>query len=264
MYTTIIHPVRKALNISCNEYIILDQIWRLSHTEKYGGWCVASKAKIGEWMDLSPRTVFTAIEVLLKKELITKNERGFLKTTDAWNEQMANSHNWLIAFEGKETKYISGKMPPKLGYAESAESMQNLQKTYAESAESPMQNLHITIRDNIKKTNTNESRTSDSTYQLRSEQDIFNYFNEVCETNLKLSVKKTAQIRARLKNFTKEEIKQAIKNRISDPWYAGNNENKKIWYKDWDSLFRNDEKIERALSLQSVVKKEKPFTPYIV
>ena len=111
MFTTIIHPIRKALCLSCNEYIVLDQVYRLSHNDKYGSWCVASKAKIAEWLDLSEKTVFRAIEKLIAKELISKdNQTGWIKTTDAWNEQIANSGDWAIAFNGKETQYISAKV----------------------------------------------------------------------------------------------------------------------------------------------------------
>jgi hypothetical protein len=111
MYTTIIHPIRKSLCLSCNEYIVLDQIYRLSHNDKYGGWCVASKAKIAEWLDLSEKTVFRAVERLIIKELISKDKQtGWIKTTDSWNEQIANSGDWAIAFNGKETQYISAKV----------------------------------------------------------------------------------------------------------------------------------------------------------
>lgn len=62
-------------------------------------------------MDLGDATVFRAIEKLLLKELIIKDAKtGWLKSSDAWNEQMANSHDWTVGFKGSETQYISGKV----------------------------------------------------------------------------------------------------------------------------------------------------------
>jgi len=93
-----------------NEYAVLDSIYFLSHNNKYGGWCIASRKTIADELDLSVRTVFDAIEKGIVKGLIVKNEIGYLQTTDTWNEIMANKHDWYIAFNGKESQFVSGKM----------------------------------------------------------------------------------------------------------------------------------------------------------
>lgn len=77
---------------------------------------------------------------------------------------------------------------------------------------------------------------------------IFEFFNHTCDTRLKYSPEKQRQIVARLKVFTAEEIMQAIAKRKELPFYNGNNSDGKLWYKDWDSLFRNDGKIDRILN----------------
>lgn len=92
MYTTIIHPIRKELNLSCNEYVILDCIYQLSNNEKFGGWCIASKDYFHELFDISRPTVFRAIENLVSKELVKKGPRGALKTTDKWHEITTKWH----------------------------------------------------------------------------------------------------------------------------------------------------------------------------
>lgn len=110
MHTTIIHPIRKAFCLTCNDYIILQGIYGLSKNEKYGNWCVASKSQLAEWYDLSERSIFNIIKTLELKKLIIKDAKtGWLKTSDEWNELQANTHDWLIAFDGKETNFISGK-----------------------------------------------------------------------------------------------------------------------------------------------------------
>ena len=149
MYTTILHPLRKAYNLSIHEYCILDSIYMLSHNKKYGGWCVMSKRDIGKELDLSERTVFVTIDLLEAKGLIDKSEKGFLRTTDEWNELIANKHDYFIAFNGKEGKMVSGKLhlhgqiTPSMQH--SAEGMQKLQGRYAETAVGGMQKLQSII-----------------------------------------------------------------------------------------------------------------------
>ncbi len=116
-----------------NEYSVLDSIYYLSHNTKFGGWCIASKKNIADELDLSERTVFSAIEVCIKKSLIEKNEQGYLRTTDQWNEIMSNKHDWYIAFNGKESQFVSGtniqQITEDVHSAKFAEPMQNLQGT---------------------------------------------------------------------------------------------------------------------------------------
>jgi hypothetical protein len=77
--------------------------------------------------------------------------------------------------------------------------------------------------------------------------DIFNYFVEQNEIFSKVTFndKKISHIKARLEKFTKEELKKAIRNRANDSWI---NTDGLKFKKNFDSFFRNDEKIERYLS----------------
>jgi hypothetical protein len=111
METIINHPIRKALNLSVHEYCVLDEIYVLCHNKKYGGWCVASKKYIGKILDLSDRTVHTHINTLLAKGYIIKDDKtGWLQTKDEFNEIKANKKDWLIAFDGKESQFVSGQV----------------------------------------------------------------------------------------------------------------------------------------------------------
>ncbi len=75
--------------------------------------------------------------------------------------------------------------------------------------------------------------------------DLLLFFNSTTWVNLKLTDKKKEQIKNRLKTFSIEEIRTAIKNRMTSKWHIDNG-----WTKDWDSLFCNDEKIDKMLNIQ--------------
>lgn len=110
MYTTIIHPIRKALNLSIREYVILDMIFHLSNNEKYGGWCIMSKKKMADITDLSESTIKRILNTLEDKDLIKRDKKtNYIKTKDNFNELIANKHDWMIGFKGKELALLSGK-----------------------------------------------------------------------------------------------------------------------------------------------------------
>ena len=76
MYTTIIHPLRKALKLSMNEYAVLDSIVKLSCNTEFSGWCIKSRDKLGEDLDLSKKTVIRIYALLESKDYIVKNSLG--------------------------------------------------------------------------------------------------------------------------------------------------------------------------------------------
>lgn len=97
MFTTIIHPIRKVLLLSCNEYCVLDTVYLLSNNSKYGGWCIKSKDKIADDLDLSRQTVINAINALELKCLIDRDEeRGYVKPSDFFRALMQNSSEWKL------------------------------------------------------------------------------------------------------------------------------------------------------------------------
>jgi uncharacterized protein YdaU (DUF1376 family) len=83
--------------------------------------------------------------------------------------------------------------------------------------------------------------------------EIFEYFKEQNRVSrVVFNAKKKEKVNARLKSFTKEEIMRAIKNRANDPFMQGDNEGGKEYRKDFMSLFRNDEQIEKWLNKEKV------------
>ena len=107
------------------------EIYFLSHNIRFGGWCVASKKYIADFLDLSERTVFESIKTLEQKGYIEKNEYGKVRTLDEINETIK----------------------PLIGdYAKIAEPMQKLQSDHEKIAEplcknfiAPMQKLQTSI-----------------------------------------------------------------------------------------------------------------------
>ena len=116
---------------------------------------------------------------------------------------------------------------------------------------------------NVKNTKNIKKDTTDNGNDNEDERkEIVVYFNEVCTTQLKPTSSKMVQLSNRLKIYSAEEIKQAIIKRTKLPWYAGENDDGRLWYRDWDSLFRNDEKIEAILNHE--VKAEKTTSERII
>lgn len=109
--------------------------------------------------------------------------------------------------------------------------------------------------DNTTKDNITISSPTSSDRSL----EVLKLFNSLTSQGLRMVPQKKKQIEARLRNFTMEEIEQAIRNRLDDPNCMGANSQNKIWAYDWNSLFRNDQNFERALNLKGSILKDDKF-----
>ncbi len=81
-FTIIHHPVRTKFGLSFAAYAIIDSIHQLSHRPNHP-WCSTSKEKLGKFLN-----AHTAIADGLEKGLLEKNERGDLRTTEMWIENI--------------------------------------------------------------------------------------------------------------------------------------------------------------------------------
>lgn len=98
-YTTIIHPVRKQLNLSCNEYCVLDTIMRMQNNES--NWCYMSRETMAKDLDLSKQSILNIINKLIDLGLLTRNvSTKHLRVTVLFQEQINNYKNFT---DGKET-----------------------------------------------------------------------------------------------------------------------------------------------------------------
>ena len=93
-FTIVHHPVREKFALSLTTYAVIDSVHQLSHRPDHA-WCSQSKLEMAKFLDVSERQVFRAVKEGLEKELIEKNDRGDLRTTELWIRQ-------VILYEAKQ------------------------------------------------------------------------------------------------------------------------------------------------------------------
>jgi hypothetical protein len=86
-YTTVIHQVRKQLELSMPAYCVVDSVSKLSNKPDHE-WCTRSKDDLAGFLMISRRTVFNALNEAVEKGLIEKNDRGDLRATNKWIEMV--------------------------------------------------------------------------------------------------------------------------------------------------------------------------------
>lgn len=98
-YTTIIHPVRKHFELSCNEYCVLDTIMRMQNNES--NWCYMSRETMAKDLDLSKQSILNIINKLIDLGLLTRNvSTKHLRVTALFQEHINNYKNFT---DGKES-----------------------------------------------------------------------------------------------------------------------------------------------------------------
>ena len=86
-FTIVHHPVREKFGLSFSGYAVIDSIHQLSHRVDHP-WCSTPKEKLGNFLDVTRKTVHAAIADGLEKGLLEKNARGDLRTTTKWIENV--------------------------------------------------------------------------------------------------------------------------------------------------------------------------------
>lgn len=90
-FTLINLSVRKKLNVSLNEYTLLEIVYLYSHTpSKTPGWCSITREYLAENMRLTKRAVLNIIERIIDVDLLIRDsDTKRLKTTHKWNNTHA-------------------------------------------------------------------------------------------------------------------------------------------------------------------------------
>ena len=118
----------------------------------------------------------------------------------------------------------------------------------ADEIVTPIPDINTDSKQQIKNTDT---------FSLRQKTEWFiDFWNRKHGTDVKHTDKKQKQVSARLKIFTSQEIIKAINNRLDDEWL--HTEGAKF-LGDWDSFWRNDEKVERYLNRKESTNDDLPF-----
>ena len=78
-------------------------------------------------------------------------------------------------------------------------------------------------------------------------EDVIDTWNRLHGTSIRTTPNKFRQLRQRLKTFKIEEIKTAIRNRSESEWIRGEGASHAS---NWDSLFRNDDQIDKYLNMR--------------
>ena len=92
-YTTIIHPVRKEFNLSCNEYCVLDTIMRMQNNES--NWCYMSRETMAKDLDLSKQSIINIVKKLIEVGLVNQNiATKHLRVSVLFQEYINNYKNF--------------------------------------------------------------------------------------------------------------------------------------------------------------------------
>jgi hypothetical protein len=93
-FTIVHHSVRQKFELSLTTYAVIDSVHQLSHRPDHA-WCSQSKLEMAKFLDVSERQVFRAVRQGLEKNLLEKNDRGDLRSTELWIRQ-------VILYDGKQ------------------------------------------------------------------------------------------------------------------------------------------------------------------
>lgn len=90
-------------------------------------------------------------------------------------------------------------------------------------------------------------------------EEVISIWNSLHGTSIRPTANKLRQLRSRMKTFTLEEIEEAVRNRSRSEWIRGEGASHAS---NWDSLFRNDDQIDKYLNMKTKKEPEKAKPNY--
>jgi len=100
-YAHLEYEVLHKLEISINEYWLLDMVYQLSRD----GWCYKSLVNIAQDMRITKNGVVKMRDRLVARKLLIKNKKGHLKTGVAYNSVYRLGKNTYNSVTNRTTKY---------------------------------------------------------------------------------------------------------------------------------------------------------------
>jgi len=86
-FTIVHHPIRQKFGLSMAHYALIDSVDQLSRRHDHP-WCETKKQDLADFLEIARSTVYEAIKLGIEKGLLEKNEKGELRTTSLWIEQV--------------------------------------------------------------------------------------------------------------------------------------------------------------------------------
>lgn len=113
MYTLIIHPLRRAYNLSLSEYSVLESIRSGQNLEKYGMWCCYSMEQIAEAIGVSREWILNCYKALEAKGLLVRRRNHAkdtaVRTTDEWNEWHTPAfEKYILYLKTEKVEVVTG------------------------------------------------------------------------------------------------------------------------------------------------------------
>lgn len=94
IYTKISHIPRKSLWLTNNEYIVADTIYQLSTNPKYE-WCIMTRENLAKELWMSKNGIIKIVNRLEKLNIVLKNDKKNLKTTQLWYDEVVYKVDWV-------------------------------------------------------------------------------------------------------------------------------------------------------------------------
>jgi DNA-binding PadR family transcriptional regulator len=94
---------------------VLCDVEVMSRNTIYGGWCIKSKDKMAEWLDLSRDTIFRSLKALLDKGYLDKNEEINGYRPSAYIYQIMNCQEIAVLLRNKDFSLISANFNELVG-----------------------------------------------------------------------------------------------------------------------------------------------------
>jgi Fe2+ or Zn2+ uptake regulation protein len=89
---------------------VLCDIFQMSQNKKFDYWCIKSKEKMAEWLDLSSDTIYRAINTLKDKGYVESNSYGHLRCTQFIHNIESAQEEIAIYIKNNETEIFTAKM----------------------------------------------------------------------------------------------------------------------------------------------------------
>lgn len=182
-YTTILHERREKLGLSVLEYCIADTVYKLSRPI-----CYLSRTKMAKLFGITKMGTIKAIDRLVEKGIIEKNEEGHLTTTQKWYTEVEAYEEQF----GKQSlpdgakSLPSGKQSLPVG-KQSAPNINNYNNNYNNTSATrtnvrsrcPLENENSTLKSEYPKGHKECTEYIDSVAQTDKNHKFVNYSKQI-------------------------------------------------------------------------------------